>query len=86
MHFKNAIDFATWIPLWAYEWTAIGLLVCIAAIFGFGSLKYGVVLVPVFGLLFSFVGWLSTPPLIIISALVLGVMMYIRISEGETGA
>lgn len=83
---RPAIDFATWIPLWAYEWTAIGLLVCIAAIFGFGSLKYGVVLVPVFGLLFSFVGWLSTPPLIIISALVLGVMMYIRISEGETGA
>lgn len=82
---RPLIDFAPWIPLWAYEWISIGLLICIGAIFGYGSLKYGVVVVPVFGLLFSFMGWLSTPILILSSALVIGVLLYIRITEGETG-
>lgn len=82
---RPLVDFAPWIPLWVYNWLAIGFIVCIAAIFGFQTLKFGVVLVPVFALLFTFMGWLGTPILITLCALVLGVLLYMRYSEGEGG-
>ena len=79
------VDFADWIPLWVYNWAAIGFIVCIAAIFGFQTQKFGVVTVPVFGLLFTYMGWLDTPILLTLCAMTLGVMLYLRYSEGETG-
>ena len=82
---RPLVDFAPWIPLWVYNWLAIGFIVCIAAIFGFQTLKFGVVLVPVFGLLFTYMGWLGAPILITLCALVLGVLLYMRYSEGEGG-
>ena len=82
---RPLVDFAPWIPLWVYNWLAIGFIVCIAAIFGFQTLKFGVALVPVFALLFTFMGWLGTPILITLCALVLGVLLYMRYSEGEGG-
>lgn len=82
---RPRVDFADWIPLWVYNWAAIGIIVCIAAIFGFQTLKFGVVLVPVFGLLFSYMGWLGTPMLLLLCAMTLGVLLYLRYSEGDTG-
>ena len=79
------MDFADWIPLWVYNWLAIGIIVCIAGIFGFQTLKFGVVLVPVFALLFTYMEWLDTPILLTMCAMTLGVLMYLRYSEGETG-
>ena len=82
---RPMVDFAPWIPLWVYNWLAIGFIVCIAAIFGFQTLKFGVVLVPVFGLLFTYMGWLGTSTLLTLSALAIGVLLYMRYSEGEGG-
>lgn len=82
---RPLVDFAPWIPLWVYNWAAIGFIVCIAAIFGFQSLKFGVVLVPVFGLLFSYMEWLDTPILLLLCAMTLGILLYLRYSEGEGG-
>lgn len=83
---RPMVDFADWIPLWVYNWIAIGLIVSIAAIFGFQTLKFGVVIVPVFALAFTFIGWLNTSIMLTLCAMTLGVMMYLRYSEGETGA
>ncbi|MDD4454953.1 MAG: hypothetical protein PHI67_06545, partial [Candidatus Methanomethylophilaceae archaeon] len=82
---RPLVDLAPWIPLWVYNWAAIGIIVCIAAIFGFQTLKFGVVIVPVFALLFTFMGWLATPIMLTLCALVLGVLLYMRYSEGERG-
>jgi len=82
---RPRVDFADWIPLWVYNWLAIGIIVCIAGIFGFQTLKFGVVLVPVFALLFTYMEWLDTPILLTMCAMTLGVLMYLRYSEGETG-
>jgi type III secretory pathway component EscS len=79
------LDFADWIPLWVYNWLAIAIIVCIAAIFGFQTLKFGVVLVPVFALLFTYMEWLDTPVLLTLCAMTLGILLYMRYSEGETG-
>ncbi|MFA7121398.1 MAG: PKD domain-containing protein [Bacilli bacterium] len=83
---RPKVDFAPWIPLWVYNWAAIGFIVCIAAIFGFQTLKFGVVLVPVFALLFTYMEWLDTPVLLTLCAMTLGILLYMRYSEGETGA
>jgi PKD repeat protein len=82
---RPRVDFAPWIPLWVYNWVAIGIIVCIAAIFGFQTLKFGVVLVPVFALLFTYMEWLDTPVLLTLCAMTLGILLYMRYSEGETG-
>ena len=82
---RPLVDFAPWIPLWVYNWAAIGFIVCIAAIFGFQTLKFGVVLVPVFALLFTYMEWLDTPVLLTLCAMTLGILLYMRYSEGETG-
>ncbi len=82
---RPMVDFADWIPLWVYNWIAIGFIICIAGIFGFQTLKFGVVIVPIFGLLFTYMGWLETPIMLTLCAMTLGVMLYLRYSEGETG-
>jgi len=82
---RPRVDFADWIPLWVYNWLAVGIIVCIAAIFGFQTLKFGVVLVPVFALLFTYMEWLDTPVLLTLCAMTLGILLYMRYSEGETG-
>lgn len=82
---RPRVDFADWIPLWVYNWAAIGIIVCIACIFGFQTLKFGVVLVPVFALLFTYMEWLDTPVLLTLCAMTLGILLYLRYSEGETG-
>ena len=82
---RPRVDFADWIPLWVYNWLAIGIIVCIACIFGFQTLKFGVVLVPVFALLFTYMEWLETPILLTLCAMTLGILLYLRYSEGETG-
>lgn len=82
---RPRVDFADWIPLWAYNWAAIAFIVCIAAIFGFQTLKFGVVIVPIFALIFTYMEWLDTPVLLTLCAMTLGILLYLRYSEGETG-
>ena len=43
------------------------------------------VLVPVFGLLFTYMEWLNTPVLLTLCAMTLGILLYLRYTEGETG-
>lgn len=81
---RPVIDFAPWIPLDVYNWIAISLLICIAAIFSYLSLKFGAIVVPIFGGLLKFWGYLVVPWLIVSVAIALGILIYVRISESES--
>jgi hypothetical protein len=82
---RPRVDLADWIPLYAYNWAAVCIIVCVAAVFGYLSRSFGFVIVPVFGLIFTYMEWLQNPLEITIGALVLGVIIYLREREGETG-
>jgi PKD repeat protein len=70
---------------WLYNGSAVILINLIAYIFGRYSIKYGVVVVPLMGLLFSYIGWLITPTLLLSVALGFGILMYLRYSEEDAG-
>ena len=82
---RPLVDLAPWIPRDIYNWAALCIIVLIAAIPGYFTAKFGVVFVPAFAAFFSFIGWLLTPWYLISGALALGVLIYIRWTEGDTG-
>lgn len=81
---RPLIDFAPWIPLDVYNWMAIAMLVSMAAVFSYLSLKFGVVVVPIFGGLLKYWGYLICPWMIVSIAIALGIVIYARISESES--
>ena len=81
---RPLIDFAPWVPMDIYNWIAIVLLICMAAMFSFYSLKFGVVMVPIFGGLLKFWNYLDCPWTIVSIAIALGILIYIRIAESES--
>jgi hypothetical protein len=72
--------------LWFYNLAAVAFLVLFGFIFGRWSIKTAVVVVPVLGLYFStlYMGWLQTSWLLVTTAVVLGVMVYLRFAEEES--
>jgi uncharacterized membrane protein len=66
-----------------YNGAAIGLIVVFALIFGRASIKFGVIIVPLMGLFFWWIGWLQIAILLISIASTLGVLMYFRYSEED---
>lgn len=82
---RPLVDLAPWIPKTIYNWVAIGILVILAAIPGYFTAKFGAVFLPLFAALFAYMGWLMTPWYLISGALALGVLIYIRWTEGDAG-
>jgi hypothetical protein len=68
-----------------YNYCAVGIIVIFGLIFGRASIKFGVVIVPMVAALMSYIGWLTTPWLIVTFALALGVLLYFRFAEEESG-
>jgi hypothetical protein len=68
-----------------YNYCAVGIIVIFGLIFGRASIKFGAVIVPMIAALMSYIGWLTTPWLIVSFALALGVLIYFRYAEEESG-
>jgi hypothetical protein len=66
-----------------YNAAAVGVVVIFALIFGRVSIKFGVVIVPLMGLVFWRIGWLNVSVVLIAMAIALGILMYLRFSEEE---
>ena len=74
--FDLGID-STW-----YQWIALSLMFCIGAIFSGRNTKIGAIVLPLFGGFMWWIGWLSVSVLLVSVAMVLGVIFYMRESEG----
>jgi hypothetical protein len=75
LHFKNT----SW-----YQMISISLIVFVAALFSAKKVKFGSVLVPVFSGMLSVFGWFTVNPVILASAIVIGILVYLRMSEVKT--
>jgi len=66
-----------------YNWASVGLIMIFALIFGRFSMKIGVVIVPLIGAVFKYIGWLEITWLVVSIALGLGIIISFRYSEEE---
>jgi hypothetical protein len=67
-----------------YNAAAIALITLFGLIFGRQSVRWGIVIVPLMGAFFKFIGWLDTPWLLISIALALGILIAFRYAEEES--
>ena len=65
-------------------WIAVALLMFLTALFSFITVKFGYIVIPVFALIFAYIGWLPNMSIIII-ALCLGILAYMSKREKEVG-
>lgn len=65
-----------------YQWISIVLIIAIGALFTGSSMKLGAVVVPLVGAFFWWIGWLEVSVLLLSVAVVFGILLYIRKSEG----
>jgi PKD repeat protein len=72
------------LAVWFYNSLAIALISLVGYIFSRASIKFAVVVVPLFGLLFKWMGWLETTWLLVSTAMILGVLFYLRFAEEES--
>jgi len=63
------------------HWMSIMLIVLTAALFSIRTVKYGAVVVPLMAMVFWAIGWLVVPFLLVSTALVIGILVYVRASE-----
>lgn len=68
-----------------YNWAAVGFVFLFALIFSRFNIKFGIVIVPLIGALFKYIGWLEITWLMISVALGLGVLLALRYGEEEAG-
>jgi len=66
------------------NWISILLLIFVAGLFSTRSVKFGAVIVPLFATILYWFGVFDVNGVIVHTALVLGVMTYIRMSENKT--
>jgi len=65
-------------------WIAVALLMFLTALFSFITVKFGYIVIPIFALIFAYIGWLPNMSIIII-ALCLGILAYMSKREKEVG-
>ncbi|MCZ7361903.1 MAG: discoidin domain-containing protein [Candidatus Methanoperedens sp.] len=63
------------------HWISIMLIVLTASLFSVKTVKYGAVVIPSVAMIFWAVGWLQISFLLVSTALVIGVLVYSRMSE-----
>lgn len=80
---RPLVDLADWIPLYAYKWAAIGILIGFATTFVRGEIRGAMLTLPILAGILQVIGWLQAPWLLIGTVLVLGVLIYIRMSEQD---
>ena len=77
------IDLAPWIPRSAYHWAAVFLLVGFSWTFGRGEIRGALLTIPILAGILWLIGWLDVSWLLIGVILVLGVLVYMRLSEDD---
>lgn len=68
-----------------YNYAAVGIIALFAFMFSRANIKFGVVVVPLVGALFQYIGWLLTGWFVISVVVAIGVLLYFRYSEEESG-
>lgn len=63
------------------QWISIFILIFVAGLFSARSIKYGVVIVPFVGVILYWGGMFTISAILVHSALVLGILAYLRMSE-----
>lgn len=66
-----------------YQWISIMLLVFTAALFSIKKVKLGAVVVPLSAGMYAGFGWFTINSVILASAIVIGILIYIRLSESK---
>ena len=74
---------APWIPRGVYHWSAIFLIIGFAWTFGRGEIRGALFTIPILAGTLWLIGWLQVPWLVVGGALVIGILIYMRMSEGE---
>ena len=77
------VDLAPWIPRGVYHWSAIFLIIGFAWTFGRGEIRGALFTIPILAGTLWLIGWLQVPWLVVGGALVIGILIYMRMSEGE---
>ncbi|MFA5410016.1 MAG: PKD domain-containing protein, partial [Bacilli bacterium] len=80
---RPMVDLAPWIPRGVYHWASILLLFGFAMTFVRGEIRGALLTIPILAGTLWLIGWLEVPWLVIGGAMVLGIMVYMRMSEGE---
>ncbi|RLF44364.1 MAG: hypothetical protein DRN29_08575, partial [Thermoplasmata archaeon] len=68
-----------------YNWIALSFLVFLSLLFSAVTTKFGYFTIPAIAMFFWWVGWLSTHITILLTALILGVLLYLGKTEREGG-
>jgi hypothetical protein len=63
------------------QWGCIMLLVFVAAMFSVQTVKFGAVIVPAMAMVFWSLGWMQVNFILVATAMCIGVMVYLRMSE-----
>ena len=79
------IDLAPWIPLAAYHWASVFILVGFAMTFVRGEIRGALLTIPILSGILWLIGWLQVPWLLIGAVLVIGVLVYMRMGESDLG-
>jgi len=80
---RPMVDLAPWIPRGVYHWASILLLFGFSMTFVRGEIRGALLTIPILAGTLWLIGWLEVPWLVIGGAMVLGIMVYMRMSEGE---
>ena len=82
---RPLIDLAPWIPLAAYHWASVFILVGFAMTFVRGEIRGALLTIPILAGTLWLIGWLQVPWLLVGVALVIGVLIYTRMGESDLG-
>lgn len=77
------IDLAPWIPRSAYHWAAVFLIVGFSWTFGRGEIRGALLTIPILAGVLWLIGWLDVSWLLVGVILVLGILVYMRLSEDD---
>ena len=76
-------DLAPWIPRGVYNWAAVLMLVGFAMTFGRGEVRGALLTIPILAGVLWLIGWLDVSWLLVGVILVLGILVYMRLSEDD---
>jgi len=79
------IDLAPWIPLAAYHWASVFILVGFAMTFVRGEIRGALLTIPILSGVLWLIGWFQVPWLLVGAVLVIGVLVYMRMGESDLG-
>ncbi len=77
------IDLADWIPRGVYNWAAVLMIVGFSMTFARGEIRGALLTIPILAGILWLIGWLDVSWLLVGVILVLGILVYMRLSEDD---